>query len=190
MRLERSLSSSDVPQRLVLSGNFDLPFGRGATGIGKVLSGWVLNGIFTAQRGVPLFLTTAANQTGSLGGGSRPNSTGTSANLEGRAQERLNRWFDTTQFTAPPAFTYGNVSRTLPNVRSHGINNLDFSIFKNTRFGPEERMNLQFRAESYNLLNRVQFDNPGTAFGTAQFGVVANQLNDPRLLQLALKFAF
>ena len=120
MRFERSLSSSDVPQRLVLSGNFDLPFGRGATGIAKVLSGWVLNGIFTAQRGVPLFLTTAAHQTGSLGGGSRPNSTGTSANLDGKAQERLSRWFDTAQFTAPPAFTFGNVSRTLPNVRSHG----------------------------------------------------------------------
>lgn len=75
-------------------------------------------------------------------------------------------------------------------MRSHGINNLDFSIFKNTRFGPEERLNLQFRAEFYNLFNRVQFDFPGTAFGTAQFGVVANQLNDPRLLQFALKFAF
>lgn len=56
MRLERSLSSSDVPQRLVLSGNFDLPFGPGkrffggAGGFaGKVVSGWVLNGIFTAQ---------------------------------------------------------------------------------------------------------------------------------------------
>jgi hypothetical protein len=76
MRLERSLSSSDVPQRIVISGNLDLPFGRGkrllggASGIGgKLLSGWAVNGIFTGQRGVPLFLTMAANQTGSLGGG-------------------------------------------------------------------------------------------------------------------------
>jgi hypothetical protein len=197
MRLERSLSSSDVPQRLVISGNFDLPFGRGkafggSTGgvLGKLISGWVTNGIYTAQRGVPLFVTMAANQTGSLGGGARPNSSGKTANLEGDAQPRLNRWFDTSQFSAPAAFTFGTVGRTLPDVRAHGVHNIDFSIFKNTRFGESERYNIQFRAEFYNLLNRVQFDIPGTAFGVPQFGVVTNQINDPRLMQFALKFAF
>jgi hypothetical protein len=197
MRLERSLSSSDVPQRLVISGNFDLPFGRGkrllagSSGFaGKLVSGWVMNGIYTAQRGVPLFVTMAANQTGSLGGGARPNSSGKTANLEGAAQPRLNRWFDTSQFSAPAAFTFGNVARTLPDVRAHGINNLDFSIFKNTRWGEAERFNVQFRAEMYNVMNRAQFDVPGTAFGVPQFGVVTNQANDSRLLQLALKFTF
>src|SRR5262249_26296290 len=128
MRLERSLSSLDVPQRLVVSANLDLPFGSGKRFLhnvhglgGRVISGWVMNGIFTGQRGAPLFLTTAANQTGSLGGGSRPNSSGRSANLEGSAQDRLNRWFDTLQFSAPAAFSYGNVARTLPDVRGHGI---------------------------------------------------------------------
>ncbi|MFN7938505.1 MAG: carboxypeptidase regulatory-like domain-containing protein [Bryobacteraceae bacterium] len=197
MRLERGLSSSDIPQRLVISGNYDLPFGRGktflsnASGVaGKLVSGWVMNGIFTTQRGVPLFLTTAANQTGSLGGGSRPNSTGQSAMLEGPAQQRLNRWFDTSRFTAPAAFTYGNVARTLPDVRGPGLNNVDFSIFKNTAFGPEQRFNLQFRAESYNLFNRTEFSLPGTAFGTAQFGVISSQANDARLIQFALKLSF
>jgi hypothetical protein len=197
LRAERALSSQDVPQRLVVSGNFDLPFGRGKpllAGVSgfadKLVSGWVVNGIFSTQKGVPLFISTAANQTGSLGGGSRPNSTGKSAALSGAAQARLTSWFDKTQFTAPPAFTFGNLSRTLPDVRGHGVNNLDFSIFKNTRFGPEQRFNLQFRAEIYNLFNRVQFDVPGTALGTPQFGVITNQLNDPRLTQFALKFAF
>ncbi|MBI3682679.1 MAG: hypothetical protein HY235_20075 [Acidobacteria bacterium] len=197
MRMERSLSSSDVPQRLVISGNFDLPFGRGkrflggAHGLGgKLISGWVINGIYTAQKGVPLFLTTAANQTGSLGGGSRPNSSGRSAELTGPAQQRLNRWFDPSQFSAPPAFTFGNLSRTLPDVRGPGINNVDFSIFKNTAFGPEQRFMFQFRAEMYNLFNRVEFALPGTAFGTPQFAVISSQNNDPRLIQLALKFIF
>ena len=197
LRLERSLSNTDVPQRLVISGNLDLPFGRGkhfmggASGFtGKLVSGWVFNGIYSAQAGTPLFATSAANLTGSLGGGSRPNSTGKSANLEGPAQQRLNKWFDTSAFTAAPAFTFGNLSRTLPDVRTHGVNNLDFSVFKNTSFGPSERMTLQFRAEFYNLFNRVLFDLPGTALGTPQFGVVTNQLNDPRLVQFALKLMF
>lgn len=102
----------------------------------------------------------------------------------------MNRWFDTSQFTAPPAFTFGNVSRTLPDVRVHGVNNVDFSIFKNTRWGESERYNIQFRAEFYNLMNRVQFDFPGFALGNPQFGIVTNQINDPRLLQFALKFSF
>jgi len=194
------LSSQDVPQRLVASGNIDLPVGRGKPLLGsvsgfasKIVSGWVLNGIFTAQKGTPLFVTSAANLTGNLAGvgsSARPNSTGTSANIGGAAQTRLNRWFDTSQFTLAPAFTFGNLARTLPDVRGAGINNFDFSIFKNTLFGPSERMNLQFRTEFYNLFNRVQFDLPGQSLGTPQFGVVTNQANDARLLQFALKLMF
>jgi hypothetical protein len=79
---------------------------------------------------------------------------------------------------------------TLPNVRTQGIDNLDFALFKNTTFGPENKMGLQFRAEVFNLANRVQFGYPGQAFGTAQFGIVSSQLNQPRLIQLALRFSF
>ena len=82
------------------------------------------------------------------------------------------------------------MARTLPDVRGAGINNLDFSVFKNTSFGPSERMTLQFRAEFYNMFNRVLFDLPGMSLGTPQFGVITNQANDPRLLQFALKLMF
>src|SRR5258708_31646873 len=75
LRAERSLSSQDVPQRLVASGNLDLPFGHGkrflgsSTGLtGKMISGWVFNGIYTAQKGTPLFVTSAANLTWNLAG--------------------------------------------------------------------------------------------------------------------------
>jgi hypothetical protein len=197
LKLERSLSSQDVPQRLVISGTFDLPFGRSRRFLsnfgglpGKLISGWSVNGIYTAQSGMPIALVTAANLTNSFGGRSRPNNNGQSARLTSPATERLNRWFDTSKFSQPPAFTFGNVSRTLPDVRSHGINNLDFSIFKNTQFGPNEKLNLQFRTEIFNIFNRPQFGYPGNAFGTPQFGVVANQANEPRLIQFALKLVF
>jgi hypothetical protein len=139
---------------------------------------------------MPLRLTAQPNVTGSLGGGSRPNSTGVSAKLDGSAQSRLTRWFDTRQFTAAPAFTFGNAARTLPDVRSHGTNNWDLSLFKNTSFGGGEKYSVQFRAEVFNLANRVQFGFPGQAFGTPQFGVISQQPNEPRLLQLALRFGF
>ena len=128
------------------------------------------------------------NTNGSLGGGSRPNSNGQSAYLGGSAQSRLNKWFNTADFSAPAPFTFGNVSREVPNVRSAGVNNWDLAFVKATDIG--ERFDLQFRAEFFNLFNRVDFGFPGQVLGTPQFGVVASQINQPRLAQLALRLSF
>jgi hypothetical protein len=108
----------------------------------------------------------------------------------GSAVSRLSKWFNTSVFSQPAPFTFGNGPRTLPNVRSQGIDNVDFALFKDTTFGPEDKLRLQFRTEVFNLANRVQFGYPGTAFGTAQFGIVSTQLNQPRLIQLALRLGF
>ena len=196
LRLERSLSSFDVPHRLVVSYVVDLPFGNGQrllSGVsgaaGKLASGWGLNGVYTYQSGYPLRLGTAANLTNSFGGGSRPNLVaGCKPELSGPAQERLNRWFDTSCFTQAPAFTFGNVGRTLPDARSHSINNFDFALFKNTKI--TEQVGLQFRTEFFNMFNRVQFNFPGQALGNPQFGIVSSQLNNPRLVQLALRLIY
>lgn len=51
-------------------------------------------------------------------------------------------------------------------------------------------MNLQFRAEFFNLFNRVQFGFPGQTLGNPQFGIVNSQVNEPRLLQLALRLSW
>ena len=123
-----------------------------------------------------------------FGGGQRPNRTGTSAEQDGSAQSRLNAWFNTAAFTLPASFTFGNAARTMPDARSHGIANYDFTIFKNTKI--TESVGLQFRTEIFNLFNRVRFAYPGTALGNPQFGVVSGQYNDPRLVQFALRLSF
>ncbi len=194
--LDRSLSLFDNPQRLVVNYSLDLPFGpdqrflRNLGPLGRAVSGWQLSGVYTAQSGSPLGLDAITNLTGSFGGGSRPNNNGTSAKLTGPANGRISRWFDTSVFSQPPAFTYGNTARTLPDTRNHGINNLDLGVFKNNRFGPDGRYNLQFRAELFNMANRVRFGNPGMSFGNPQFGVINSQGNTPRQIQVALKFLF
>jgi Carboxypeptidase regulatory-like domain len=195
-RLDRSLNAFDNPQRLVVAYTAELPFGKGKkwlNGPGKinaVWSGWEINGIYTAESGTPLFLTTSTNLTNSFGGNSRPNNNGTSAALSGSAHDRLNKWFNTSVFSQPAAFTYGNTSRTLPDVRDHGINNMDLGLAKNNRFLKDGRVNLQFRAEFFNAFNRVRFGDPGLSFGTPQFGIVTSQVNSPRLIQLALKLLY
>ncbi|MCC6537352.1 MAG: carboxypeptidase regulatory-like domain-containing protein [Bryobacterales bacterium] len=195
LRSERSVTLYDVPHRAVVSFIYDLPFGKGkqfASGVSgaldRLVGGWGVNGVTTFQSGNPLSMSMAVNTTNSQGGGQRPNSTGASANLSGAAQARLGRWFDTSAFTATPAFQFGNVARSLTDVRSHGINNVNFTIFKNTQIN--ERFGLQFRTEIFNLFNRVQFSYPGTALGNPQFGVVSGQYNDPRLIQFALRLQF
>jgi hypothetical protein len=196
LRAERSLAAFDIPQNLVVSYVYDLPFGKGKKFLGnlppvvnKLFSGWGVNGITTLQTGPPLGFVTATNLTNSYGGGSRPNVTaGCDKSVAGSAQSRVSGWFNKSCFTAPAPFTFGSESRTDPNLRGAGTNNWDFAAFKNTAI--TERFSLQFRAEIFNVANRVQFGLPNTTLGAATFGVVTNQVNPPRLVQLALRLKF
>jgi hypothetical protein len=195
IRGERSLALYDTPHRAVISYIVDLPFGKGqplgtdVTGLtDKLISGWGLNGVTTFQSGNPLPISVAVNTSNSFGGGQRPNRTGLPAERDGPAQQRLDQWFNTAAFSVPAPFTFGNASRTMPDARSHGIANYDFTLFKNTRI--TERVGLQFRTEVFNLFNRVRFGYPGTAIGQPQFGVISGQYNDPRLIQFALRLVF
>ncbi len=196
LRAERALSQGDAPHRLVLSYVLDLPVGKGKWLFGnvsgaadKLISGWGVNGITTFQSGFPISVVMSSNLSNSYNGTIwRPNSTGRSAALTGSAQSRLGKWFDTSAFTQPASFTFGNVSRTLPDVRTAGINNFDFTVFKDTAL--TERYKLQFRAEVFNLFNRVQFGYPGMSMGLPTFGVVSSQANTQRLVQMALRLSF
>jgi len=194
LRGERALANFNTPQRFIVSYNWELPFGPGKpllNGGGKVVGmiagGWQLNGVTTFQNGQPLGLSTSVNNTHSLGGGSRPNNNGTSAKLSGPTESRLGQYFNTSVFAAPAAFTFGNVSRTLPDVLAPGIRNWDFSIMKNNRF--KEHYNVQFRAEFFNGFNNVNFGSPGTTQGTSTFGVISSAA-DARVIQFGLKLLF
>jgi hypothetical protein len=198
IRAEHSLLSYDVPHRAVVSYVLDVPLGEGrkflggTTGFaGKLVSGWGFNGIISLQSGYPLVLTASATTlSGSFGAGTpRPIvAEGCDRAISGTAQSRLNKWFNTGCFSQPGSYSFGNESRTDPQLRAHGVNNVDFAVFKTT--GITERVKLQFRTEFFNLFNRVQFAVPGRTLGTSTFGVVSAQLNQPRLVQFALRLTF
>ncbi|MGC4050764.1 MAG: TonB-dependent receptor [Paludibaculum sp.] len=187
LRLERSLDSQDVPHRLVVSGVYELPFGRGRwlgshwnRGVDMLFGGWQLNGIASFQKGEPLVMSAIS--------GSRPIRLQQSGELSGSTQSRLLRYFDTNAFAVPAAFTVGNSSRTAPDLRGPGIANYDLSLFKT--FAIYERLKAQFRFETFNAMNRVWFGMPSTSIGSTSAGVISSQANSPRQLQLALKFLF
>ena len=181
-----------MARNLTVSYVIGLPFGPGkallsdARGlVGRLVEGWQLNGVTTYRSGFPLMLTAPIPN-----GGNRPNSTGRSAEIDaGRPRGvAIEKWFDTAQFVMPPSFSLGNVGRSLPDVRSPNLINVDFSLIKNTKLC--ERASLQFRAEAFNAFNRPNFWLPVVGMGSGQFGQVNATTGQPRVGQLALKLTF
>jgi len=193
LRAEWAVSPYDQAHSLACSYIWELPFGprrrfwsglRGAPG--HIVGGWQVQGVTTFRYGSPLGMLSATNTTGSAGGNQRPNWTGKSANL-GDARS-VNLWFDPTQFSQPPAFTFGTAPRTLANLRGDGTKNVNFTASKMFRI--IEGHNLQFRAEFFNFFNTPRFAPPGQSYLSPTFGIVSTQMNNPRVIQLALKYIF
>jgi hypothetical protein len=109
--LEKSLASFDVRNRVVVSYVMQLPIGahqplfaNAGPMLNRVIGGWGVNGITILQSGFPIPFTTAANNTGSQGGGSRPNLVpGAQRTIQGAEANRVNKWFNTGAFSVPAA---------------------------------------------------------------------------------------
>ncbi len=191
---DKGVSSNDISQHLIVSGVYNLPFGRGQQfgknwnrAIDTFLGGWQVNAIATYQTGFPLSVTT--QNTSQAGNNTeRPNNNGQDPNLSGPISQRLNAYLNASTFSQPAPFTFGNLTRTLPNVRAPGSQNIDFSLFKN--FHIVENLSMQVRAEAFNLLNQVVFGAPNVVLSSGQFGVISSQSNSPRTIQFGLKLLF
>jgi hypothetical protein len=201
---EYSLSSFDARQRLVASYLYQLPVGRGERFlpnlnpvVNQVVGGWGVEGITTFQEGFPLTMSVTPNILGTYAfqGTERPDvvpSCGKS--YSGSVTKKLggpgssNTYFNTGCFTIPANFTFGNEPRTDSTLRTPGTANWDMSLFKN--FPIHENVSFDFRAEAFNLFNRVQFGSPNTQLGNGQFGWITAQFNNPRLLQVSGRLNF
>ena len=201
LRAERSLASFDVPHRLVLSYILELPFGRGkrflanAGAADELVSGWTVSGITTFASGFPLGITSSGfNYIATLFGAGtiRPNIVpGCNKSIGGSIVHDVIAGIPVVNaacFATPDPFSLGSESRVDSTLRAQGINSWDFSVGKITHL--TERSSLDFRAEFFNLFNRVQFGPPNTAFGGALFGIITNQANNPREIQFSLRASF
>ncbi|MBL8219737.1 MAG: carboxypeptidase regulatory-like domain-containing protein, partial [Bryobacterales bacterium] len=111
----------------------------------------------------------------------RPNVVG-NARLDNPTVER---WFNTQAFALPAFGTFGNAGRNI--LEGPGNATVNFSVVKDTAVS--ERMTVQLRVETFNLLNRANFDLPDLFYGNPTFGRVQSAQN-PRRLQLGLKLLF
>ncbi len=188
---DRALAGIDLAHRFVASYLYEFPFGRGRKFganapriVDALIGGWQVNGITTFISGTPLSLS-ANNTAGIFNPTTRPNNNGKSGKLSGPVHERLGKYFDTLVFSQPAAFSFGNLTATLPDIRNDGIRNFDLSLFK--VFAPVERLRVQFRVEALNAFNTPRFGSPNTGVTSSTFGVISSQANSPRQLQFGLK---
>ncbi|MGD9903001.1 MAG: carboxypeptidase regulatory-like domain-containing protein [Vicinamibacterales bacterium] len=188
-RLERDVSTGDIPHALVASVVWDVPFGRGRrrqlTGLAGVLANdWTVTGVATLQSGSPLAISQITNHNAFAGFGTqRPHLVG---DPELPAGERSTaRWFDTAAFAAAPAFAIGSSSRNP--IRGPGYRNLNLAVLRRVPLTGSAA--LELRAEVFNATNTPPLGAPNTTVGAAAFGTITSA-GDPRVVQLALKVIF
>ena len=193
--VDRGNSVYDVRHRLVANYVWELPwFTKSANAVARnVLGGWQLNGIWAFQTGLHW---SAFRSSTAAGGGdyNLDNERNDRPNYSGPVTFNHDEWangIDASGFTSPCLGCVGSLGRNSlvgPNLFS-----VDMSLFKTFKF--TEQVNLQFRAEGFNVLNRTNFLLPGANFAghnrinSPLFGVAAGTLN-PRQLQFGLKLSF
>ena len=197
LRADRGLANFDVRHVGVISAVYALPFGHGrrwlasGSGFGNALaSGWTLNSIVTIQSGFPF--TPQLSYNPSNNGDSRnPVRPFVNPSFSGPViLGNVNQWFNPAAFLAPPNNSgfYGNLGRDT--LIGPGLGTWDFSLLKDTPI--RERMNLQFRAEFFNLLNRANFNSPNAVVFTPTgvsptAGLITSTSTAARQIQFALK---
>jgi hypothetical protein len=188
--LEKADSSFDRRNRFTANAVYDLPFAKGSLGwLHGIAGGWRASGILTLQNGAPFTvnLSSAAGQDvahiGLVNGNNieRPDLIANPNN----GLKTPEKWFDTAAFALPAQNSFGTAGRNV--VVGPGLEDFDFSLQKEIPL--QERLKLQFRIDTYNVLNHPNFDLPGRIFGAANFGAIASA-EDPREFQLALKLIF
>jgi hypothetical protein len=172
--LDRGPASYDVPQRVAMSGLWDLPFLRTCTSWGcKVAGGWQLSGYAVFEKGLPLnIITTAAYPKGDFNadgttGLDRPNAPSSNIPRSGfNKQQFLNGIFSVSDFPLPAAGTDGTLGRDV--FRGPGFARVDLSMTKGMKF--TERLSAQLRIDAFNSFNRVNLNAPSVDLNSNTFG--------------------
>ncbi len=187
-----SYARFDVRHRAVISGGYELPFGKNHAylqhGVGNVLAGgWSLQPAVQLRSGYPFSPSRSGVTFGTYTPGRvnlAPGRTLASSYLSNRS---INRWFDASAFVDPGGTVQGNVRRNT--LRGPGTVQFDLSAIKSFNF--RDRLTAQFRAEAYNVINHGIFAQPAANISTpSTVGKISSTSGDNRSIQLAVKVIF
>ncbi len=181
----------DARHNLVLSANYELPFGKGRRWASDapalteaIIGGWRLSGIFQARSGFPITVTDGRNRSlQAVRGNERPNCVGNPT----PSDQTLTHWLDINAFAAAPLGTFGNCSIGVADAP--GYKNVDAVLAKQFNVGGKRYF--EFRAEAFNLTNTPSFGPPGRDISNLNtFGVITSTVSTARTGELVLKFFF
>ena len=182
-------SAFNVDHRFSFSGSYALPFGTGkafastASGVtNKLIGGWQVNTIVTAQSGFPIDPILGNSASGNGNTVSAPDRPSWNPSFSGDVYPgTAANWYNRSLFVNPIAGTYGNVGRYT--LLGPGLTEVDLSILKSTAI--TERLRTEFRAEAFNILNHTNFGLPNPNITTG--GVITITATTSRQLQFGLK---
>jgi hypothetical protein len=186
-----SRCSYDVTNQFKASFVWELPTTRfGWSAANKVLSNWMVNGILTLQAGQPFTVLSGVDNSTSGIGQDRADLIGNPELSPSRNHpQKVAEYFNIAAFNVNALGTYGDTSRNF--LTGPGYSDIDLAVARsfNMPFSHLEGQSLQFRAEAFNLANRVNFSNPNSTVSSSNDGTITSA-NDPRILQFALKYKF
>jgi hypothetical protein len=191
-------SNWDIRHRFIASFVYDIPFFGVSNPVLKTMfTKWQANGIITIQTGLPFNVSTGTDTANTASSGTyRPDLIGTPSDGCGRGD--LVGCINAAAYTVndlypinPTNYAYGNEGRNL--LHGPGLENVNFSLFKNFPLAREQRVKLQFRFETFGIFNHSNFGNPAATINTSSFGNITT-LNSmapgSRVIQFALKLQF
>lgn len=191
----RAAASHNVPHIFQLGYLYELPFGSKkrwvTSGAGAAaLGGWQINGIFSAYQGRPFTLSASGAALNMPGNQQTPDQIKTTVETLGKVGDD-GTWFDTSAFARPTGVRFGTVGRNT--MHGPGVVNTDLSLFRT--FKVVEKLNLQFRAEAFNLSNTPHFGNPNGNRNSSSFGRIlatqsADALGRSREFRFGLRLGF
>ena len=194
--LEKSVSPIDQTHNLATTLIYELPFGRNSSGaVAKLVKGWQVSTVTLYRSGGPLAISGGSSMP-IFGGGNRPNRVSGAERRtsigKGSFDPNQHLYLNGGAWAPSAQFTFGDGSRVEPDIRGFSNWEENLSLSKRTHVPSiSEDFNVEFRAEFFNLFNRVVFRDPRTNSNSkANFGRVTGQANAPRGIQFGLKINF
>ena len=209
--LEKSIGQFDVVHDFKFAGVYDLPFGKGRRWVKSgppswIIGNWGVAGVTVYDSGTPVGVgTSLALPIYASGAGGRVPAYVTSYDgwqptswKNGKFDPSIDSFFAPygagsfpLQGSGTGLNNIGNVTRYNPRLRL--FRNLNENMSVTRSFPIHEQIRVDFRAEAFNVFNRVRFGTGSATLQSSSFGVLTgsgSQLNTPRQLQFALKVYF
>lgn len=199
---ERGSSDQDIRQVLTASTVYELPFGKGKKYFnqnkgffGTLISGWELSGIGTARTGRPVNILITRKTTDLLDQNNANQRPDYVAGVNPLASpQTVQAWLNPAAYATPAKNAWGNLGKNT--ARGPALWQLDPALTKRTKIN--EHLNVEFRAEFFNILNRAQYGDPvANVSNTTQFGQITGPINTtatgsgtPRQMQFMLRLSF